>query len=151
MQNIQYRVFASNHEFPEGKMYYPETMTVEVDKDRGFLLNQFGNLVHVYYKGSVSSTDANLVWARIGFNINAIMLAVGNRKDIEDKQMWVDDMVEIYGGVNNGKKGVIVFEEETASYIIKGHFLHQHLDQYDNIRYKVIGNIHENKELLENE
>lgn len=143
---IEYRVYASNHEFPEGKMFYPETMHKEVDKDRGFVMNQFGNLVHTYYKSGRSQT-AELVWARIGFNDVRIMFALPNKKDINGKQIWEEDTVKIYGGRYNGKIGVVLYDEESAAFVIKGDDrLFQPFAGFREGKFEVIGNTHEVKE-----
>lgn len=147
MYPLEYRVFASNDEFPEGKMYYPETMQKEVDKNRGFVLNQFGNLVHMYYKNGRSNT-AQFVWARVGFNNVEVMFALPKQKDINDKQIWEEDIVQIYGGMYNGKTGVVLYNEESAAFVVKGDdgLFQPFAAGFREVKFEVIGNTQEVKE-----
>lgn len=131
----KFRVWAENTEFPKGKMY--------VD---GFLLNLNGDLIFPDRKGDF---DYSMTFARISFNNINLMQFTGR----EDSKI---DGVEVYDGdiIENcdSKELQIVYYNKQESawycrYINDEKRIVSLTDSLGNLN-KVIGNIHENPDLL---
>ena len=66
-----------------------------------------------------------------------------NQKDVEEKKVFVDDIVETVDGV----KAVVRYDDEKMMYVVQGEVSKAPYYQYKD-KVKVIGNIHQNPELL---
>jgi uncharacterized phage protein (TIGR01671 family) len=138
---IKFRVFAKDDEFPNGKMYYPETLG-KLDPNRGFVMNQFGDLIHTRHK---RDREHAMVWARIGFNDIEIMQYTGL------KDIYKDDIAKITQACGEEIIGVVVWDERHLCWALD---IGSELWDLGNIvecehEIEVIGNIYENPELLE--
>lgn len=135
--DFKVRIWAVNYEFPEGKMYYPATMYTEVDKNREFYFNQYGDAIHGRYhpRGRITHT---MVSARVEYSDVTKMLCSGVVRN--EKEIYVLDIMEYSFG--DGKRaGVVYFDE--GCFRVDG-FLLKDLPE-DSL---VIGNIKENPELV---
>lgn len=145
--DIKVRIWAQNNEFPEGKMFYPDTMHDEVDEKRGFFLNQSGDVLHGVHRSPYMYEWA-LVWARVGFNGVTKMLSSGMKRN--DRDVYVGDIVTYVYGDGERKNGAIVWKKRTGvvaydegCFTVDGTLLK---DIIDNV--EVIGNIKETPELV---
>jgi hypothetical protein len=145
--DIKIRIWAVNDEFPEGKMYYPDTTHGEVDENRGFFFNQSMDVLY----GKLRNQNVNkwsLEWARIDYDNVTKMLGSGI-KDTDGKEIYVGDIISFkrrstprklsYGWTD--KIGAVSFDE--GCFAVDGFLMK---DLQGDIYIK--GNIFENPELV---
>ena len=135
--DIKVRIWAENYEFPEGKMYYPQTMHDEVHPNRGFVFNQFGDVIHTRYLNH-HHDEAAMIWARIGYNGVTKMLSSGVQRS--GREIYALDIIE-YSMGDGRRTGVVCFDE--GCFRVDG-FLLKDLPEDS----EVIGNIKENPGLV---
>lgn len=129
---LNYRVYAENEEFPAGKMYYPGTMA-ELHGNRGFVLNQFGDLIHATNLGEHGSQYSQ-VWARIGYN-NVVVMLKTDLTDKNGKELYFGDCYEIS---LNGSRNPVVWTLRNFKDLTD---LHNFIA--NDWEFEIIGNIHE--------
>lgn len=84
---FKFRVWASNSEYPKGKMYY-------LGNGTNFLVNLNGDVLHSVYNGR----NNDIVWARIGYNDVVLMQYTGlndttrwEQLRSEEQQRWLEE------------------------------------------------------------
>jgi len=140
MRKIKFRAWASNDNYPEGKMFYPG--------DKTFAVTFFGDVIH-----SSKSDGSEYCWARIAFNGLKLMQYTG-LKDKDGNEIYEGDILQ----ADNSEVGWCVYHNGCFSWFNGAshwHLLKQAHDSqpYDSIIKKcddieVIGNIYENPELM---
>jgi len=133
MREIKFRAWASNTNYPDGKMFYPG--------DKAFAVTFFGDVIH-----SSKSDGTEFCWARIGFNGLQLMQYIG-LKDKNGKEIYEGDIVkQLTDGEHKkwARKIKVIWNEEWSGfypfYTLSGHNREE--------IYEIIGNIYENPELL---
>ena len=110
------------------------------------------------YDGTVYLMDINTgVWYERYEDFD-LMQYIG-LKDINNVEIYEGDIVKLYKEKGNFKDaGVVKFDKSRASFVLEtqdddyGYFSYNiSYYNYNKVYYKVIGNIYENKELLEQE
>ena len=156
-REIKFRAWGTNNEYQNGKMIYLK------DIDNNFLLNLNGDIL---VSKHVRDVDYSIVWGRIGWNNLELMQYTG-LKDKNGVEIYEGDILrhefEIEGELIDGKKefeiykndevGVCAYKEgmygfisndgKTESYPCRCEY-----DEGLEYTFEVIGNIHQNKDLL---
>jgi uncharacterized phage protein (TIGR01671 family) len=140
MREIKFRAWASNDNYPDGKMFYPG--------DKSFAVTFFGDVIH-------NSTDNMLegfTWARIAFNGLVLMQYTG-LKDKNGKEIYEGDIVDVWHlpteeePHEDKNRAEVRFNKGQFWCTYYGFPVHSWACN-DKSAIEVIGNIYENPELL---
>jgi len=134
---LKIRVWASNDKYPSGAMFYPE------HDANPFMLNMHGDLLNANQK---AAHNYDCTFARIGWNEIDKMLFT-QKLDIFNKEIYINDIIQ-FNIPMLGKmfKGVVSFYDGSFCVIVnnmKGDLPFGAID-----KITILGNIHENKELI---
>jgi uncharacterized phage protein (TIGR01671 family) len=142
MREIKFRVWASNDDFPEGKMYY-------IGEDSNFLLNLNGDVLHSVKTNLHMGINYDIVWARIGYNGVELMQFTG-LKDKNGEYIYEGDVVRGYHPTNQNEfltQEVIWQSASYSAWYIRPPEGASVLMAPGTV-YEILGNIYENPELL---
>lgn len=107
------------------------------------LYDSKGNVSHRIYSGYAESDCGEFYPEWFEVDPNTIGRCI-NRRDRNDKKLFQGDIVEMYFAYTENERGIAVVEDEHCVFMDDlGKMFPQ--DVYD---FEVIGNVHDNKELL---
>ena len=132
-REIKFRAWASNDDYPNGKMYFAGD---------DFVLNLNGDLIHIKSNGDF---NYSAVFARVGYNDINLMQFTG-LKDKNGKEIYEGDIVKWEDTIDDGYGcGYLTTIREIVTF---GGGAYNPISTMPSKYFEVIGNIYENPELL---
>lgn len=146
MREIKFRVWAKNDANPNGKMYYPgdvvEPIVGNRKKESSFVLTQHGDLL---LQDSLLGDVSNW-WARVSNDSLDVMQYTG-KKDVMKIDIYEGDIVEFTDYVI--KTAVVSWLPRAHAFVLENKsYGKSHTKLTGRGKLKIIGNIHENPELV---